>query len=420
MSAPRPRTAPPLITGIGLLSPLGHRVATLHDRLVAGASGIRSGVGEVADALPGKRVAALPEPGPETHLGSGNLRPLDRTSRMAAAAAQLTLVDAGWTAEQAEAHELGLVLGTMFGSVRTIFAFDRRAQTAGPSYVKPFDFANSVINAAAGQTAIWHDLRGANATVAGGVAAGLQAVGYALDLLRAGRAEALLVGGADELSFEASYGFLRRGLVAGATGGSAALSVPFHPRRSGFTPGEAAALMSLETAASAQRRGATPHAVLHGFAAGYDVSRGRDRDAATRTVARVVQEALADAAVPARAVGLWSASASGGHRDAIEAAGVACALGDHAARVPVLAIKGQLGESLGASAALQTVMAIESLGRGHVPGVAGLDTLPTYFPFPLAGPAPRPVATCCRALVTALGLDGVVCALVLGGPEVTP
>ena len=109
----------------------------------------------------------------------------------------------------------------MFGSVRTIAEFDRRRLTAGPNYVKPFDFANSVINAAAGQTAIWHRLTGVNSTISGGAAAGLEALAYAAGLMANGRETVVLAGGAEELCFESFYGF----------GGRACSAAPARCRR---------------------------------------------------------------------------------------------------------------------------------------------------------------------------------------------
>ena len=78
------------------------------------------------------------------------------------------------------------------------------------------DFANTVINAAAGQAAIWHDLRGVNSTIAGGIPSGLQALAYATELIRSGQATVLLAGGAEELCFESFCGFDRAGLLCGA------------------------------------------------------------------------------------------------------------------------------------------------------------------------------------------------------------
>ena len=410
----RGRRPPVAITGVGLLSPLADCPRTLHRRLAEGASGLQPLTSFPGDGLPVQRAAELNGFSPENYLGEGNLRPLDRTSRLAAAAAKLALEAGGWTPELAAEQEVGLVLGTMFGSARTIFEFDRRALTAGPGYVKPFDFANSVINAAAGQAAIWHGLRGVNATVAGGVTAGLQALCYADDLLRGGRARTLLAGGADELCFESFFGFCRQGLVAGSNGRSEAVAVPFHSARGGFVPGEGAALLLLEEVSHAAARGGPVLGEIRGHGACFDTSRGRDPGASAGAMARAVRLALDDAGVtPARVV-CWSASASGRRDgDRAEAAGVAEALGDVARELPVLAVKGQLGEALGASGAFQTVAALQSLRCGRSPGIADLDRVEEGFPFPLAGEADRPLASGV-ALITALGLDGDACALVLG------
>ena len=147
------------ITGTGVLSPLGYRRRELFQALLQGERGLRPITLFDTRRLHLPCAGELNGDGPEQFLQGRSLRPLDRTGRLAAAAAELVLEDSGyrryWVSEQGvdvEEDDLpaGLVLGTMFGSVRTISEFDRRALTAGPQYTKPFDFANSVINAAAG------------------------------------------------------------------------------------------------------------------------------------------------------------------------------------------------------------------------------------------------------------------------------
>ncbi|HEX6203276.1 MAG TPA: beta-ketoacyl synthase N-terminal-like domain-containing protein, partial [Thermoanaerobaculia bacterium] len=189
-----------VVTGVGVVSPLGESLADLHAALCRGESAVAEIESFERDGLPSRLGAAAAGFAEAAHFGDRNFRPLDRTGRLAAAAAGLALADAGWPAggrdDVAPGIELGLVLGTTFGSVHTISEFDRRALTAGPAYVKPLDFANSVINAAAGQTAIWHDLRGVNSTLSGGPSVGLTALAYAADLVATGRADVLLAGGA--------------------------------------------------------------------------------------------------------------------------------------------------------------------------------------------------------------------------------
>lgn len=406
-----------VVTGVGVLSPLGDRVADLHDALVAGRRAAAPVEAFNTEGLSCRLAAALGAFAPEPYLEGGNLRPLDRTGRLAAAAAGLALEDAGWTEELLREREVGLALGTMFGSVKTIVEFDRRALEAGPQYVKPFDFANSVINAAAGQAAIWRGLRGPNATVAGGTTAGLQALGYGRDLVAAGRAPAVLAGGADELCFESFFGFARSGALARR----AEEAVPFHTARRGFLLGEGAALLVLEDRRVARQRGATVHAEIEGAATAFDPSRGRNPEDLVAACSRAVRAALSEAGVEAQGIDCLSTSASGSPEvDRAEARGLGEALGQHATEVPVMAVKSSLGEALGASGALQTVALIEALRRGEAPGIADLDRPEPGLGLALArgqaGPLSRS-GELRRGLVTSVGLDGAVSALVVGRPE---
>ncbi len=417
MSAVRSDPRRVAVTGIGVIAPLADSAGALHEALLAGRSGVRPVEAFDTADLPCHRAADLDGFSPERYLEGGNLRPLDRTGRLAAAAARLALEDAGWTPDLREEAELGLVLGTMFGSVRTISEFDRRALIAGPQYVKPFDFANSVINAAAGQAAIWHGLRGVNATVAGGTTAGLQALSYAVDLVRSGRVDAVLAGGADELCFESFLGFARGGMLADDDAGDAG-AVPFHADRRGFQLGEGAALLVLEDAEAARERGATILAEVRGGATAFDPRSGGDRAPSAEHAActRAVRQTLDEAGCGPEEIDVLSASAHGGPDvDRTEDRAVAAALGERVGRLPVTAIKRQLGEGLGASGALQTVVAIEALRRGELPGIPGLDRPEEGLALALAGPEPRS-GDFHRALVTAVGLDGVASALVVERP----
>jgi len=407
-----------VVTGVGVLAALGDSSGALHRALAAGRSAVRPLETLAAPGL----AATWPDWGaeldgysPERYLEGANLRPLDRTGRLATAAACLAIADAGWSEELLAEAEAGLVLGTMFGSVRTIAEFDRRALTAGPAYVKPFDFANSVINAAAGQAAIHHRLTGVNTTVAGGTTAGLQALAHAADLIRLGRARAVLAGGAEEMCFESFLGFARAGWLAPAPNGhpnGGGDAVPFHARRRGFRLGEGAALLALEEEGEARSRGARVLARVAGSGSGFDPSRGADPVSAAAAVARTAAAALAEAGLAPDEIDCLSASASGSPAvDRAEAAGIAALFGADASRLAVTAVKGQLGETLGASGALQAVVLLEALGSGELPGIAGLDAPEDGLPLTVGAESRR--GRFARGLVTSVGLDGAVAALVL-------
>jgi 3-oxoacyl-[acyl-carrier-protein] synthase II len=445
-----------LVTGAGVVSPLGDSPAALHRELAAGASA-RKPIELFETRIIGCREAGEIRPfDPQSYVGERNLRPLDRTSRLLVVAAQLALADSGWgeamraggdsrgvpawpreaAADPPDAAsgerssmprapgEVGLVLGTTFCSLRTIAEFDRRGLRLGPTHASPLDFANSVINAAAGQAAIWHGLRGVNSTVAGGEASGLLAIAQAAELVRAGRADAVLAGGAEELCFESFFGYYRAGRLCGSRrrGGDAESGaerpVPFDALRNGFCLAEGAALLMLEEAGAAAARGAaTVRGEVLGWGAAFAAAGGEDGLAAA--VARAVRLALADAGAAPAEIGCLSASASGSLEvDRAEAMGVAAALGDRAATVPVTAIKAMLGEGLGVSAAWQAVDLVETIGDGVLPGIAGLERLEPGLPLPGAVAATRQLAPADRrrVLMTAVGADGHCAALVLGAP----
>jgi 3-oxoacyl-[acyl-carrier-protein] synthase II len=409
MSAPR-RV---VITGAGVLSPLGDSSAALHAALLAGRSALgpatlfpqaglpafpQAGLPAFPQAgLPAFPVAELAAFDAQACLGEGNLRPLDRISRMVVVAAERALAASGFTRALRASREVGLVLGTMLSGVRTIAEFDRRGLTRGPAYVSPLDFANTVINAAAGQTAIWHDLRGVNSTISGSAASGLQAIASAADLIRSGRADALLAGGADELCFETLLGFARTGRLCG----EGERPLPFDPRRSGFALAEGVALVMLEEAESAAARGAAVLAEVSGHGAAFDAARGADLARAARAVERAMAVALADAGIGPESIDVLSAAANGSREeDAAEAEGIGALCPDRA-DFPVVAIKGLLGEALGASGALQVIDLLETMRDGRLPGPAGRD---------------REVAVR-HALVDAFGFDGQHAALVLSRPS---
>ncbi|MBW8876503.1 MAG: hypothetical protein JF614_16180 [Acidobacteria bacterium] len=405
-----------VITGAGCLSCLADSSAGLHAALCAGRSGLKPIELFPTESIGCHQAGEIRPFDAQSYLPDRNLRPIDRTSRLLLVAAGQALVGSGWTAEAVVEREVGLVLGTTFCSVRTIAEFDRRALQLGPSHASPLDFANSVINAAAGQTAIWYGLRGLNSTISAGAASGLAAFGYAVDQIRGGRAAALLAGGVEELCFESFFGHYQAGRLCGSRGGKEAddgeLPIPFDARRNGFALAEGAALVTLEDAAAAAERGAPVLGEVLGHGSGFDPL--GTEESAVGAVARAVRLALEDAGLGAGDVDALSAGANGSvDGDPWEAKGVAAALGARAADLPVTAIKSMLGEALGASGALQVVALLGTFGDGVLPGIPGLERTDEGFPLPGARPAAQRVEVR-RALATALSADGHAWAVVLG------
>ena len=401
------------VTGAGTISPLAGSPGDLHAALCAGRGGLKSIELFPTDGLGDHRAGEIRPFEPRDHLGERNLRPIDRTSRLLLVAAQQALDASGWTPELRAERDAGLILGTTFCSVRTIAEFDRRGLQLGPSYASPLDFANSVINAAAGQAAIWHGLRGVNSTICAGEASGLSAIACAVDLIRSGRAQALLAGGVEELCYESFVGYLRAGRLCGSNGDGR--PIPFDARRNGFALSEGAALLMLEDAESAAARGASVIGVVLGHGSAFDVT-GTEEGAAL-ALARAVRLALEDAELGPDEIDALVVAANGSVAgDRAEARGVAGALGSRAAELPLTAVKSMLGEALGASGGFQAVAALGVLREGVLPGTLGLEEIEEGFPLRGARSGNREIAAR-RILLTALSGDGHACAVVLGAAE---
>jgi len=396
-----------VITGVGVISPLGDRADSVFQRACEGRPPFGRPAVFDAATMQGHVFAEVAEFAPEKYVRAGNIRPLDRTGRLALVGAELALADAGWDAD-ARAHQpIGLILGTMFCSVRTIGEFDRRGLQAGPQFVSPMDFSNTVLNAAAGQVAIWQHLTGVNSTVAAGSASGAQALGYAAELIRTGRADVLVAGGAEEICFESALGFARAGRLARPDGERPGCGVPFDARRTGAVLGEGAAFIVLERQEIAAARGASIVGRLRGWANGFDPEVLVRSEHESDVLARTIEQALDDAGVPG--VDAVSSSASG-HPvlDRREAAAIAAAVGT---RTPVTAVKSMTGESLGAAGALQTILALQAMRCRRLPGVAGLTDVDPDVRIDIDA-STRPLMAE-RALVTAASHEGNAVALVL-------
>ncbi|HEV2990743.1 MAG TPA: beta-ketoacyl-[acyl-carrier-protein] synthase family protein [Candidatus Angelobacter sp.] len=398
------------ITGMGVITSLGDSPQALHSALCKGEqASYRLEHGKLNDVTctQGGSIGSFQ---PESYLNSKSLRPLDRTGRIVAAAAKLALANSGWTAERLGNHDIGLVLGTMFGSAHTISEFDRRGLTQGPACVSPLDFANTVLNAAAGQTAIWHNLRGINSTVACGSSSGLMALGYAADLVRYRGQTAILAGGADEFCFESFCGFERAGLLC-KTNGHEGLPVPFAAARNGFALGEAVALVMLEERESALARGATILGEIRGHGNAYDP--GGRRECGPAAIARAMAVAVDDSGLRPSDIGCISASANGSvFSDRNEALAVKAFFNGGGDAIPITAIKSMLGESLGAAGALQAVDLVETMRTQTLPGIRGLEETSPELPELSFCRKSRDMDVNC-GLVNSVGFDGNSSALVI-------
>jgi 3-oxoacyl-[acyl-carrier-protein] synthase II len=392
---------------MGLLCPIGDSPTALFDGLC--------GAGTSQDAgLAGLASRPLPPEAPDRYLEGRNSYPLDRPARLLSAAARLALADGGWSPEDLKREDVGLFVGTMFSSAATISRFDCQAVREGPAYASPLDFANTVINAPAGQAAIWHGLRGVNETVATGASSGLQAIGAAAEAVGVGRATCVLAGGVEELSPEAIRAFAEAGILCGR----GREPLPFDPGSGGLALSESASLLLVEEGEAARRRGANVVAEVRGHGQAFDISRRRDEPRSIRSIVRAMCLAMEQAGLGPGDIDVVCASAGGiVHLDRHEARAIATVFDTRTKFPCVSAVKSVMGEPLGAAGPLQCVAMIQAMRSRSVPAALDLRSFPDkVVPLLQHADLPRDGAPTC--LINSLSYDGHSCSLVLTISEV--
>ena len=400
-------SSPIVVTGLGIVSSIGVGVDQFEDALFASSTGIGNSrlVGLDEDA--GTHAFEVRDFEPSRWLGKKGLRLLDRTGRLLCVAAHLSLASSGLTQPEGSDVDprLGLICGTMFGSVHSIASFDWSGLTEGPKFVNPSTFPNTVINSCSGNAAIKHRLGGVNSTLSAGLSSGLYSISYAAEFLRLGRADTLLAGGVEELCQESHLGFERNGFNSARAG-----LRPFASDRDGTVLGEGAALWAMETEERARARGVDPMLEIAGFGAVYDAYRiGSYRVTADGAIA-AVKMALEEAGIDPQQIAFIVSGANGSRAgDRMENRALQNVFGDRLPRIPICAPKAAFGEALGASGALLAATAGLGLTRQTAPPTAGFreseyDLLLSANPQPAKGQ---------HALVSCFGCDGNNAALVL-------
>ncbi len=397
------------VTGLGSISSLGDSTDKFFESVCNASLDFRKI--EFPEDYPDLKIygSYIEELDPKFYLGDKNFRPLDRTARLSLIAATQAVESSKWDKEKLHTNEVGLSLGTMFCSLQSITHFDYNAQTAGVQYAKPLDFANTVINAAAGQLAIWFGLTGPNTTVTTGYTSSAQSCLQAYKTIIYDQAKALLVGGVEELSHPAVIGISRQNNLAIEK----EHPLPFDKNRSGFLLGEGSFFMMLESLESCQGNKNIEAEILGG-ANKFDISQGKDKEQTVSTVIKTINEALAESNISADKIDFVYASANGSETfDDIEAIALSQVFENNNTPIPTTAVKSITGDLLGASGAMQAVCAIKTLQTGKLPGTPNLtDSIIDSDKISVSQQTIDIDAN--TGLVINIGMDGLICVMVVG------
>jgi 3-oxoacyl-[acyl-carrier-protein] synthase II len=296
--------------------------------------------------------------------GRKSLWQISRSIALAFAAANSGLQDAGIDTTVGKHPEIGVAFGTTLGGLSPLLQLDRQALSHGPRAADPMLFPSAGASAPSCQISITLGMQAFNTTLSNGQTSGLDAIQYAAQFIRLGRAETVLAGGVEEISLDTFRACCDGRLLAGSRTGTVEEMRPFDVDRNGFVLGEGAGVLVMESLEHALARNARIYAEFTGYASVFAPSTGTRFHAA----ATAMRNAASRAGRAASDIGAVFASANGSRAgDRVEGQAIRAAMPGR----PVSSIKPVVGESYSAAGAIQSVAAILSLHHQVLPGTGG-------------------------------------------------
>ena len=413
-----------VITGMGIVSPLGCGVELVWRRLLAGASGLRLLPDAVVDGIAAKVGGVVPtraedaEGGwdPDSVASSKDQRKMDRFIPFALGAAQQALEQAAWApTTEHDQQRTATIIASGIGGFGAIAEAVRTTDTRGPQRLSPFTVPSFLVNLAAGQVSIRHGLKGPLGAPVTACAASVQAIGDAARMIRCGEADVAVCGGTEATIDRVSLGGFAaaKALSTGFADNPARASRPFDAARDGFVMGEGAGVLVLESLEHALARGATPLAEVVGYgtsADAYHITSGpEDGDGARRAM----EIALAQAGLAASQVQHLNAHATSTFvGDRGELAAIRRVFGTGKS-VAIASTKAATGHLLGAAGAVAAIFTTLALRDQIVPGTLNLEQPDELAEgLDMVALTSRPMAME-HAMLNGFGFGGVNASLVL-------
>jgi 3-oxoacyl-[acyl-carrier-protein] synthase II len=361
-----------VVTGLGAITPVGADVASTWQGLLAGRSGAVALTEDWAAELPA-RIAAWAAVDPATQIDRVQARRLDRCEQFALVAAREAWADAG--TPEVDGDRLGVVVSSGIGGVSsTINAYDILKEK-GWGRVPPFTVPMLMPNGSAGWIGIELGATAGVHTTVSACASGAEAIGYAIDMIRSGRADVVVAGGTEAAIMQLNIAaFAAMRALSTRNDEPQRASRPFDKGRDGFVLGEGAGILVLESEEHAARRGARVYAEAAGAGYSADAHHIAQPEPGGIGIRKAIARALANARVqPEQIVHINAHATSTPAGDAVEAQAVAAALGEHAAGVVMSSTKSMTGHLLGGAGAVESVAAILALRDKVAPPTINLE-----------------------------------------------
>jgi 3-oxoacyl-[acyl-carrier-protein] synthase II len=364
-----------VITGIGVVSPLGCGNAKNWDALVNG----RSGIGPItrfdASAMPVRIAGEVKDFNPEDFIDKKEIKKMDLFIQYALGAAQFAMEDSGLTVTEENAERVGVLVGAGLGGLPTIEKYHSAFLEGGYKKISPFFIPMLIINLAPGHISIKYGAKGPNISSVSACATATHSIGDAYHIIKRGDADAMIAGGTESTVTPLGIGgFAVMKALSDRNDSPQAASRPFEKNRDGFIMGEGAGIVILEEYEAARKRGARIYAEVAGYGLTGDAYHLTAPAPGGEGAARCMKMALANAGVNPEQVGYINAhGTSTPMNDLYETMAIKTVFGNHAAQVMISSTKSMTGHLLGAAGGIEAVFTCMAMEKGVIPPTINYD-----------------------------------------------
>ncbi|MBI3304178.1 MAG: beta-ketoacyl-[acyl-carrier-protein] synthase family protein [Deltaproteobacteria bacterium] len=364
-----------VITGLGLISPLGIGKESFWQSLVEGRSGVRRLTRFDPEGYACQVAGEIPDESYRDLIESKRRRRMTHVAQLAVAGAQMALTDAGLSPCWLNPYTAGVIVGTSVGSLKDGVEQQSILLERGASRINPFLTVSLHINAISAEVALTARTQGLAFTVAGGCASSLCAISVAADMIRSGTLDVCLTGGAESPLFPLTFASLcRTQELTTLNEAPEQASRPFDRAHNGLVVSEGSCILVLEERARAERRGAPIYGEILGYALGCEAYEAFGLEPSGESAAHTLQEALTRACIAPTEIEWVNAHGSSCPSwDRKETRILKKALGEAAYSIPISATKSVMGHTFGAAAAFQVASAVLAMQSGLLPPTINLD-----------------------------------------------
>ncbi|NBI06857.1 beta-ketoacyl-ACP synthase II [Senegalia massiliensis] len=364
-----------VITGIGVISPIGIGKDTFWESLINGKSGVDYITKFDTEDYPTKIAAEVKDFDPVNYIDKKDAKRMDRYSQFAVAASKIAIQDSKINLDSIDKERFGVILGSGIGGIETFETQNEKLIKKGPKRISPFFIPMMIGNMAAGQVAIAFDAKGPNETIVTACASSTNALGDAFKKLERGDADILISGGTEaSITPIALAGFSSMKALSTNNDNPKEASRPFDKNRDGFVMGEGAAILILETLEHAQNRGADIYAEVVGYGSTCDANHITTPLEDGSGARRAMEIAINDANIDKDEIDYINAHGTSTHyNDKFETLAIKNLFGDKAYDIKISSTKSMTGHLLGAAGGIEAIASSLAIKNNIIPPTMNLN-----------------------------------------------